>query len=504
MRVITAFIVSLIIIVAAGSADAGPEGQITWAEHTTVVPSWLDPGESLILTGSLYALHDALVKPMPGNDMAPSLAESWTTSSDGLVYDFILREGVTFHDGEPVTAEDVKFSFERYRANFAKTVRDKVAAVDVLDSRRIRFRLKQPWPDFMVFYGTLTTRASWIVPKKYIEKVGDDGFKKSPIGAGPYRFVSFTPGVELVLEAFEGYWRKTPTVKRLVFRVIPEPTTRLAALKRAEVDVAYFISGELADDLLRMPGLTLKATYPATHWLYFADQWDPKSPWHDQRVRLAASYAIDREAMNHAITSGLSRIRWSVVKSTFDFYWQSPGHRYDPSRAKQLLTEAGYSNGFDAGELFCDLQASATAEAVADYLNAVGIRTKLRPLERAAFFGGLAEKKLRNLIYVFTGDFGNAATRLEGTVVSGGIWTYGSYPDLDALFQKQAAELDRAKREAVLHQMQQLVFERVIAAPIWEIAFTSGVGSRVEEAGLGLISNWAFSGPYEDVKLKGK
>jgi ABC-type transport system substrate-binding protein len=93
---------------------------------------------------------------------------------------------------------------------------------------------------------------------------------------------------------------------------------------------------------------------------------------------------------NHAITSALSRIRWSMVKSNFDFYWQSPGHRYEPSRAKQLLTEAGYSNGFDAGELFCDLQASATAEAVADYLNAVGIRTKLRPLERAAFFGGLA------------------------------------------------------------------------------------------------------------------
>jgi peptide/nickel transport system substrate-binding protein len=436
--------------------------------------------------------------------MVPSLAESWTTSSDGLVYDFILREGVTFHDGEPVTAEDVKFSLERYRANFAKTLREKVAAVDVLDSRRVRFRLRQPWPDFMVFYGTLTTRSGWIVPKKYIEKVGDDGFKKAPIGAGPYRFVSFSPGVELVLEAFEGYWRKKPTVKRLVFRVIPDPTTRLAALKRGDVDIAYFISGELADDLPRTPGLTLKTTYPATHWLYFPGQWDAKSPWHDQRVRLAASYAIDREAMNHAITSGLSRIRWSMVKSTFDFYWQSPGHRYDPSRAKQLLTEAGYSNGFDAGELFCDLQASTTAETVANYLTAVGIHTKLHPLERAAFFGGLAEKKLKNLVYVFTGDFGNAATRLESTVVSGGIWTYGSYPDLDALFQKQATELDRAKREEVLNQMQQLVFERVIAAPIWEIAFTSGVGPRVEESALGIIPNWAFSGPYEDVRLKAK
>ena len=102
------------------------------------------------------------------------------------------------------------------------------------------------------------TGAGWIVPKKYVEKVGEDGFKKAPIGAGPYRFVSFTPGVELVLEAFERYWRKTPSVKRLVFKVIPDESTRLAALKRGEVDIAYSIRGELAEELRRTPGLTLK------------------------------------------------------------------------------------------------------------------------------------------------------------------------------------------------------------------------------------------------------
>jgi peptide/nickel transport system substrate-binding protein len=214
-RVLAAFIVSLIIATSADTAGAGPEGQITWAEHTTLVPSWLDPGESLVNAGTLYALHDALVKPMPEKDMVPSLAESWSTSSDGLVYELDLRKGIKFHDGEPVTAEDVKFSFERYRANFAKTLKENVAAVEVVDPRRVRFRLKRSWPDFIALYGTLATRAGWIVPKKYIDKVGDDGFKKAPIGAGPYRFVSFTPGVELVLEAFEGYWRKTPSVKRL-------------------------------------------------------------------------------------------------------------------------------------------------------------------------------------------------------------------------------------------------------------------------------------------------
>src|SRR5262249_26261793 len=152
---------------------------------------------------------------------------------------------------------------------------------------------------------------------------------------------------ELVLEAFDQYWRKTPNVKRLVFRLIPDPTTRLAALKRGEADIAYLISGELGEEVRRTPGLTLKAAFPSTHWFYFADQWDPKSPWHDQRVRLAADLAIDRHALNEALTLGLSRITWSIVPSSMEFYWQPPTIPYNPARAKQLLAEAGYPNGFD-------------------------------------------------------------------------------------------------------------------------------------------------------------
>ncbi|HEV2055650.1 MAG TPA: ABC transporter substrate-binding protein, partial [Methylomirabilota bacterium] len=173
---------------------------MTWAVHVSLAPTWFDPAETPgIITPFmvLYALHDALVKPMPGNAMAPSLAESWTMSKDGLTYEFALRKGVKFHNGDVVTAEDVKFSFERYRGASAADLKAKVARVDVVDPYRVRFTLKRPWPDFMTFYATPATGAAWIVPKKYVEKVGDDGFKKAPVGAGPYRFVSFKPGVEL-------------------------------------------------------------------------------------------------------------------------------------------------------------------------------------------------------------------------------------------------------------------------------------------------------------------
>ncbi len=228
-----------------------PEGEMRWALYVTLAPMWFDPGEIGGLTSFwvLYAIHDALVKPMPGNLMTPSLAESWTVSSDQRTYEFKLREGLKFHNGDPFTAEDVKFSF--HRAKGSKILHDKVREVEVVGPSRVRFQLYEAWPDFMTFYGTLVSGASWVVPKKYVERVGDDGFKKHPIGLGPYRFVSSTPGVELVMEANESYWRKVPSLKRLVFKSVPDATTRLAMLKRGEVDVAYLLDAPQALGIVR-------------------------------------------------------------------------------------------------------------------------------------------------------------------------------------------------------------------------------------------------------------
>ncbi len=496
----------LTVIMSPTLGSAAPEGQLTWGVHVSLAPTWLDPAEAPgIVTPYMiyYALHDALVKPMPGQPEAPSLAEAWSVSKDGLVYEFALRKGVRFHDGEPVTAEDVKFSFERYHGSANKTLKDRVVTVETPDPQHVRFHLKAPWPDFLTFY-TGASGAGWIVPKKYLQQVGDEGFKKAPVGAGPYKFVSFTPGVELVMEAYDQYWRKTPNVKRLVFRVIPDEATRLAALKRGEVDIVYSVRGELAEELQRTAGLALRPTViQAPFWLYFADQWDPKSPWHDPRVRLATSLALDRPTINQALTLGFSKLTGSIIPANFEFFWQPPSPVFDPVKAKRLLAEAGYPNGFDAGDYYCDSSYSNLAEAVLNNLQVVGIRVQLRPLERAAFFKGYAEKKFRNIIQGGSGAFGNAATRLEAFVVAGGIYVYGNYPDLDGLFREQAAEADHKRREATLHKIQQLVYERTIYAAIWQLAFLNGVGPRVGESGLGLIPGHAYSAPYEDLTLKG-
>ena len=404
-RTLRALVFVLSIVTAsfiAGPALAAPEGQMTWAVHISLAPVYFEPAEApgLITPFMLYyALHDALVKPMPGNAMTPSLAESWTAAPDGLSYEFVLRKGVKFHNGDTMTAEDVKFSFERYRGVASKSFKERVAAVEIVDPHRVRFRLKQPWPDFMTFYGTPATGAGWIVPKKYVEKVGDDGFKKAPVGAGPYKFVSFAPGIEVVVEAFEGYWRKTPSVKRLVFKSVPDESTRLAMLKRSEADVAYSIRGPLAEELKRTPGLTLKPTYmPWTQWMQFTrEQWDTKSPWADRRVRLAANLAVDRKGINEAEFLGLSRLTGSIIPHSFDFSWQAPLYPYDPGQARKLLAEAGYPNGFDGGVISSDTVYASLAEVMANYLGAVGIKLKVTPMERAAILKANQEKKLTGL-----------------------------------------------------------------------------------------------------------
>src|SRR5262249_46571062 len=138
-----------------------------------------------------------------------------------------------------------------------------------------------------------------------------------------------------------------------------------------------------------------------------------------------------------------------------------------------------------------------------DNLRAVGIRVRLRPLERAAFFEAYANKKLKGVVQGGSGAFGNAATRLAAFVVKGGTYAYGSYPDIDELFQQQAAELDPKGRDAILQRMQQMVHEKAIYAPIWQLAFMNAYGSRVGEAGFGLIPAFAYTGPYEDITIKG-
>jgi peptide/nickel transport system substrate-binding protein len=355
----------------------------------------------------------------------------------------------------------------------------------------------------MTFYGTMVAGHGWIVPKVYTEKVGDDGFKKAPVGLGPYKFVSHQPGVELVLEAFEGYWRKMPSVKRLVFRSVPESATRLAMLKRGETDMAFLLDVPHAQEVKKDPNLKLAFSGGiATFYLDYFDMWDPKSPWNSIKVRQAASLAIDRATLNDAETLGQSRPTGGFVPRNLDFALAIEPDPYDPSRAKKLLAEAGFPNGFDAGDLHPFPPYYSMGESVGGFLQAVGIRTRMRTMERAAFMSEWGAKKLKGVCFCITGVHGNAATRLSQYVPSDGTYAYGGWPDVDAMWKQQGRETDRKKREALLHQIQKVLAERARFAMVFDYVWPSGIGSRVAEPALLMIDPYPWSAPYEDIKLK--
>jgi peptide/nickel transport system substrate-binding protein len=293
-----------------------------------------------------------------------------------------------------------------------------------------------------------------------------------------------------------------PAVKRLVYLSVPEATTRLAMLKRGEVDLAYLLDAPMAEEVKRDAKLKLVFSGGiGTYYLDFFDMWDPKSPWADQRVRLAASYAINRQELSQVETLGASPPTGNIVPKTFEFALPIEPDPYDPAKAKQLLAEAGYPNGFDAGDLYPWPPYFSAGETITNYLQAVGIKTRVRTMERAAFYAVLASKKLKGLCMCVNAVYGNAASRMSETVPGNGAFAYGGYPDIDALFQQQAQETDRTKRTKVLHEIQRLLHERVRFAPIFDYIWPSAVGPRVADPALMLIDPYPWSAPLEEVRL---
>src|SRR5438309_7998474 len=502
---VASLLTAILLALAANPAGAAQPGEAVMAWHVTLAPTWFDPSTAppqITPFGMLYAIHDAMVRPLPGQKMGNSLAESWKESPDGRVYEFKLRSELKFHNGDPVTAEDVKFSFERYRGTGFKEFQTRVEHVEIVDPLTVRFHLKEPWPDFMTYYGTTATAAGLVVPRKYLTQVGDEGFRKHPIGAGPYKFVSHAPGVEVVLEAYPGYWRRVPNVKRLTMKSVPEGTTRVAMLKKGEADIAYALDGPEAEDVKRDSRLTLVATRHASiFWVEFAEQWDPKSPWHDKRLRLAVNHALNRKAISEAACLGFCPPAAVIVPRVMDYALQVEPPASDPQKARQLLAEAGYPRGFDAGEFVPIPPFFTAAEGVINDLKAVGIRVKMRLVERATCYAEWREKKLRGIFLTAVGNSGNAASRVEAFIYSKGSYSYGGYPDIDELFLQQARERDSAKREAVLHRIQQLAIDRAMFAPLMDLRALTGIGPRMAEHTINLVPMSAFPS-YEDMRLK--
>src|SRR3989442_8151918 len=332
-------------------AGAAAKGKIVLAWHAGLASRWLDPQEhdgTATPDNFLTAIHDALIKNQGTalyNHLA--LAEHFTVAPDAKSATFTLRKGIKFHNGEPVTPQDVKFSYESYRGAKADVFKKKTERVEIVDDRTIRFHFKEPFLDFAILFGTANVAApGWVVPEKYYKQVGPDGFKQKPVGAGPYRLVRHEPGIKIEMEAFDGYYRPV-NVKQLVMTSVPEGATRVAMLERGEADIIYSVPGELVGRVQKLPGVTLAPVLSGSWFLEFPGFQDPKNPFHDKRVREAVSLAIDRRAMNQAESAGFGKPSGNWINNDVQYALEWPELERNVERSRQLLRQAGDPKGFD-------------------------------------------------------------------------------------------------------------------------------------------------------------
>src|SRR5215813_2102317 len=410
------------------AAKVAPSGSMVLAWHTNIAPRWLDPLQhdgSATPDNFLMVVHDALIKNYKEQLYDHlALADRFDFAEDARSATFRLREGIKFHDGTPVTPDDVKWTYEHYHGAWAQVLHDETDRVKIFDKRTVQFEFKKPFLDFPRLLGTANVcGAGWVVPANYYEKVGKDGFAAKPIGAGPYKLVSQEPGTKLEFEAFEDYYQPVH-VKKFTIVSAEDPVTRVAMLERGEADIIYFIPGELVGRIQNNPKVMLAPVVSGNWWIEFPGFHDAQNPFHDKRVREAVSLAIDREAMNNAECAGLGGVDGNWINDDVEYALEWPKWEHNVAKAKQLMADAGYPNGFNYDWLTPAPPYYSRGERIIGQLQAIGIRGKLQTLERGAYNkrrqGGMKEWPGINIVLAAPRTGASWATWYESLFKGGG------------------------------------------------------------------------------------
>jgi peptide/nickel transport system substrate-binding protein len=498
-----------------------PKGTLTIAQHFALTPNWLDPLEHIsALTQQHYdyLVHDAMIKPMPQGEFTYSLAEHAEVAADFTKAAFRLRPGLKFHDGQPLTTADVQWTYENYKGVHAKTFRDKLERIERVDDRTIIFHFKEPFVDFLDLYNGSTTGIGWIIPKHYYEKVGKEGFKAQPIGAGPFKFVSQEVGTQMVFEAWADYWRRTPGVKTIVVKGIRDLTARMAGLQTGELDLAYGMTGKLLSRLMADRKLRWNRNFTSVWWLMFPGYHEPDSPFHDKRVRQAVSLAINREFLVQQETQGIGVIsgNWLSPENRDALRQDSPGvmlPKYDPEQAKQLLAQAGFPNGFDFEWYVPFVPYFDMGERILTDLRAVGIRGKLQALEGPAFRAKIGQGHKgysgnRTIVQNIDPRPGGAKANIGVYAVCNGSASFLCEPAIEKLWAKHQASIDLAEREQLIKEIQRLIVAEYYFVPIYLNPFVHGIGPKVLPEGKEVERYWdtlhaPYPWPWEIWEVKG-
>lgn len=493
---------------------AAPRGKLTVAWHTNIAARWLDPQQhdgTASPDNFLMALHDGLIKNYRDTLFDhPALAEKFEFSEDSKSATFVLRPGTKFHDGSAITPADVKWSYEHYRGAWGEILRQRTQGVEVVGDNTVRMHFKEPFLDFPILMGTANVcGAGWVVPQKYYEKVGQSGFLQKPIGAGPYRMVSQEPGVKIEMEAFTDYYRPVH-IKQLTMVSVPEAATRVAMLERGEADIMYFVPGELIERVKSNPKLHIAPVVSGNWWLEFPGFQNPSNPFHDKRVRQAISLAVDRDAINDAECAGMGVVDGNWINNDVEYGMEWPKWPRDVSKAKQLLAEAGFPNGFNVDWVTPTPNYYSRGERIVSQLQAIGIRSKLQVMERGVYLkrmqGGLREWPGTQIIFNATRIGGTWSNWYDSMFKCGGFNAKDFFcvKDLDAKFDKYLASFDRNERKRLAEEIQRTILEEYYFVPVFRHAFVNAYGPRVmaakwQDVFPTITTGYAY--PWEELRL---
>jgi peptide/nickel transport system substrate-binding protein len=480
-----------------------PKGTLTIAQHFALDPGWVDPVEHITALTQQhydYLVHDAMIKPMPQGVLTYSLAEHAEITADFTKAAFRLRPGLKFQDGQPLSAADVQWSYEHYRGVNFKILHDKLERIEIVDDRTIIFHFKEPFVDFLDLYNGGATGVGWIVPQHYYEQVGKDGFKAHPLGAGPFKFVSQEAGVQMVFEAWEGYWRRAPGVKTIVVKGIRDLAARMAGLQTGELDVAYGMTGKLLARVMADPNLRWDPNYTGPWWLMFPGYQEPDSPFHDKRVRQAVSLAVNRQFLSRQETQGIGPPwgNWIAPENSDALRGDGtelPVPEYNPEKAKQLMAAAGYAGGLTLDWYVPFVPYFDMGERILTDLGVIGIRGKLQVMEGPAFRAKIAQGRKgypgnRTIVQ-------NIDVRPGGAKATVGVYTvcdspasFVCEPQIEALWTRHQASIDLDERDQLMKAIQRILIEEYYFVPIYLNPFVHAVGPRVLPAGDGFHRYW--------------
>jgi len=423
----------------------------------------------------------------PSGDLKPGIVTSWKMSQDGKEIEFTLRKGVKFHSGDPLTVKDIQFSFDRGKAKnpLTQSRLRSVERFEAIDDYHYKIHFKKPDVTFIPNRGGMA-----IVSKTYYDRVGEEKFVKQPVGTGPYKFVRHEPGEYVDIERFEDYWGEKPSVKEARFYFIAENTTRLAKLKSGEVDLIGNCPYPLVKEVEKSPGfkiIKLASNHPTVS-VVFANR-NPKTPWHDKRVRLAMAYAIDYDAILKNVLYDIPN-HW-VFLAPYELGYD-PGlkhYPYDPKKARELLTEAGYPKGFDL-KLYYRItgtypMSAEVPEAVAAYFEAVGIRTKTIGEEYIPALSRQRAAKSPEAEYV--GCFGHGrsggvdpSSNLNIFYSKDGPFSVYYNEELEKIINEATAAINDNNRGELIKKAVKIIDEDVASIPIFNTVIVYGMKKNID------------------------